>query len=140
MVAFLARSSKVHCSALTGIGTVIAYNFRAVDAVTLLLDRSSNRAIIVFSIQFTPTPRHKLSDKDFHTTFWLEWIELLESASYGVQSTFVWIDKKQPPEYVQPKLVKLLRSGDKVVYPDYSVIHVGVEMVDRRLASVLGIK
>jgi len=64
-----------------------AYNFRAVDAVILFLDCSSKQAI-VFSIQFTLTPRHKLSDKDFHTTFWLEWIEPLESAGYSKATVF----------------------------------------------------
>jgi len=116
-----------------------SYDFRAVDAVILFLDRSSKQAII-FPIQFTLTPRDKPSDKDFHTMFWSGWIEPIDSAGYSVQSTFVWIDKKQPSEDVEPKLVKSLRSGDKVVHPDYSVIHVGVKMVDQRLASVLGIK
>jgi hypothetical protein len=115
------------------------YNFRAVDAVILFLNRSTMKATM-FPIQFTLTQRHKPSDKDFHTTFWSEWIEPIESAGYSVQSTFVWIDKKQPLEYVEPKLVKSLRFGGKVVHPKYSVIHVGVEMVDRRLASALGIK
>jgi len=71
---------------------------------------------------------------------WPSWIEPIESAGFSVQSTFVWIDKKQPSEHVEPKLVKSLRSGDKVVHPDYFVVHVGVEMVDSRLASALGIK
>jgi hypothetical protein len=38
------------------------------------------------------------------------------------------------------KVVKVRRSGDKVVHPEYSVVHVGVEMVDSRLASALGIQ
>ena len=116
-----------------------AYNFRAVDGVVLLLDRSSKQAIM-FAIQFTLSQNHKQSDKDFHTKLWPSWIEPIESAGYSVQSTFVWIDKKQPSEHVEPKLVKSLRSGDKVVHPDYFVVHVGVEMVDSRLASALGIK
>ena len=116
-----------------------AYNFMAVDGVTLLLDRASRQATM-FSIQFTLSQNHKQSDKDFHTKLWSTWTPPIFSAGFDVQSTFVWIDKKQPSEHVEPKLVKALRSGDKVVHPEYSVVHVGVEMVDRRLASALGIE
>jgi len=82
---------------------------------------------------------HKQLDKDFHTKLWLRWIKLIESAGDSAQSTFVWIDKKQPSDHLEPKLVRALRSGNKVVHPEYSVVHVGVEMVDSRLASALGI-
>jgi len=71
---------------------------------------------------------------------WLIKVGMVTAAGYSVKSTFVWIDKKQPSEHVEPQLVKSLRSGDIVVHPDYSVLHVGVEMVDSRLASALGIK
>jgi hypothetical protein len=116
-----------------------AYNFMAVDGVILLLDRASKKATM-FSIQFTLSQNHKQSDKEFHMRLWSTWIEPIVSAGFSVHSTFVWIDKKQPSEHVEPKLVKVLRSGDKVVHPDYSVVHVGVEMVDSRLASALGIQ
>ena len=68
-----------------------------------------------------------------------KWIEPIVSLGYSVESTFVWIDKKQPLEYVEPELVKIAAIY-KVVHPSYSVIHVGVEMIDQRLASALGIK
>jgi hypothetical protein len=55
-------------------------------------------------------------------------------------STFIWIDKKQPLEHVEREQVKALRSGKKVIHPEYSVIHVGVESADSELASALGIK
>ena len=115
-----------------------AYNFMAVDGIILLLDRASSQATM-FPIQFTLSPNHKQSDKDFHTKLWSTWIELLTSAGFIVQSTFVWIDKKQPSDHFEPELVRALRSGNKVVHPEYSVVHVGVEMVDSRLASALGI-
>lgn len=115
------------------------HNFQTVNGVILLLDRASKQATM-FSIQFTLSQSHKQSDKEFHTQLWPSWIEPITAAGFSVQSTFVWIDKKQPSEHVEPKLVRVLRSGDKVVHPEYSVVHVGVEMVDSRLASVLGIK
>lgn len=92
------------------------YNFRAMDAIILFLDRSSKQARM-FPIQFTLTLRHKPSDKDFYTTFWSGWIEPIESAGYSVESTFVWIDKQQPSEHIEPKLVKSLRSGIRLFTP-----------------------
>jgi hypothetical protein len=116
-----------------------AYNFMTVDGVVLLLDRASKKAFI-FSIQFTLSKNHPKSDQEFHTKLWPTWIEPLISAGFTVGSTFVWIDTKQPSHHVEPELVKGLRSGDKVVHPEYSVVHIGVEMVDSKLASALGIK
>jgi hypothetical protein len=110
----------------------------AVDGVILLLDRASKKATM-FPIQFTLSLGHKQSDKEFHTKLWSTWIEPIVSAGFSVHSTFVWIDKKQPLNLVKPKVVRVLRSGDKVVHPEYSVVHVGVEMVNSRLASALGI-
>ena len=52
---------------------------------------------------------------------------------------FVWIDKTQPSNQVVPAIVEALRSGDKVVRPEYSVVLVGAELVDPRLGIVLGI-
>ena len=115
-----------------------AYNFIAVDGVILLLNRTSKQATM-FPIQFTLSQNHKQSDKEFHTRLWSTWIKPITLAGFSVQSTLVWIDKKQPSEDVKPKLVKSLRSGTKAVHPEYSVVHVGVEMVDSRLASALGI-
>ncbi|KAF8234815.1 hypothetical protein L208DRAFT_1393487 [Tricholoma matsutake] len=116
----------------------IAYDFMAVDGVILLLDRASKKATM-FSIQFTLSLNHKQSDEEFHTRLWSTWIEPIVSAGFRVHSTFVCIDKKQPSDDVKPKVVRVLRSGDKVVHPEYSVVHVGVEMVHSRLASALGI-
>ena len=116
----------------------IPYNFMAVDGVILLLDRASKKAT-VFSIQFTLSLNHKQSDKEFHTKLWSTWIEPMVLAGFSVHSTFVWIDKKQPSHHVEAEVVRELRSGNKVVHPEYSVVHVGVEMVDLRLASALGI-
>ncbi|KAM6491977.1 hypothetical protein JOM56_012615 [Amanita muscaria] len=116
----------------------IAYNFMTVDGVILLLDRASKKATI-FAIQFTPSQRHKQSDEELHKRLWSTWIKPIVSAEFSVDSTFVWIDTKQPSEHVRPKVVTALRSGDKVVYPEYSVIHVGVETVHRKLAIALKI-
>ncbi|KAM6502196.1 hypothetical protein JOM56_002173 [Amanita muscaria] len=116
-----------------------AYNFKTVDGAILLLDRASKQAT-VFPIQFTLSQDHKQSDKEFHTQLWPSWMEPITAAGFSVQSTFVWIDKKQPSEHVEPKLVRVIRSGDKEVHPEYTVVHVSVKMVDSRLASVLGIK
>ncbi|KIM48927.1 hypothetical protein M413DRAFT_15175 [Hebeloma cylindrosporum] len=114
------------------------WNFWAVDAVILFLHRPSNKAIM-FPIQFTLTLRHKPSDKDFHTIFCSKWIEPIKSAGYSVESGFVWIDKKHPSKFVELQLVKSLWS--RLFTPsEYSVVHVGVEMVDPRFASVLDIK
>ena len=116
----------------------IAYNFMTVDGAILLLDRACKKATI-FAIQFTLSQRHKQSDEEFHKRLWSTWIKPLVSAEFSVDSTFVWIDTKQPSEHVKPKVVKALRSGDKVVHPEYSVIHVGVETVHRKLAIALKI-
>ena len=51
-----------------------------------------------------------------------------------------WQAHKQSPDeefHTRPTLIRALQSGDKV---EYSVIHVGVKMVDSRLAFALGIK
>jgi hypothetical protein len=116
-----------------------AYNFMAVDGVILSLDRRSRKAT-VFSIQFTLSLNHKQSDVDFHDKLWSAWTEPIASAGYNVHSTFVWIDKEQPSECVKSEVVKKLRSGPKVVHPEYTVIHVGVKAVHPRLAEVLGIE
>jgi hypothetical protein len=130
---FLSTDHKTHLYVPT------AYNFMTVDGVILLLDRASKQATM-FSIQFTLSQNHKQSDQEFHMRLWPTWIEPITSAGFSVRSTFVWIDKKQPSEHVKTKLVKVLRSGNKVVHPEYSVVHVGVEMVDPRLALVLGLQ
>jgi hypothetical protein len=116
-----------------------AYNFMSVDGVILLVDHNSKKATM-FPIQFTLSQNHKQSDGEFHTRLWLTWIKPITSAGFSVHSTFVWIDKKQPSEHVEPKVVKKLQSGSKFVHPEYSVVHVGVEMVNSRLASALGIQ
>ena len=115
----------------------IAYNFNYVDGVILLLDRSSQQASM-FPLQFTLSMKHKKSDEEFYTKLWPTWIEPITLAGFTVQSTFVWIDKKQPSNQVVSAIVKALRSGDKVVRPEYSAVHVGVEMVDQKLGTVLG--
>ena len=116
----------------------VAYNFMAVDGAILLLDHASKKATI-FAIQITLSQTHKQSDEEFHKSLWSTWVKPIVSAGFSIESTFVWIDTKQPSEHVKPKAVKALRSGNKVVHPEYSVIHVGVETVDRRLAIALNI-
>jgi len=115
------------------------YNFMAVDGVILLLERAAKQATI-FSIQFTLSRNHKQSDKSFHEKLWSTWTEPIVSAGFNVHSTFVWIDREPPSEHIQPEIVKELRSGCKVVHPEYSVIHVGVKAVHPRLASALDIE
>ncbi|KAF8327351.1 hypothetical protein F5887DRAFT_1274679 [Amanita rubescens] len=115
------------------------YDFMAVDGIILLLDHTSKQAT-VFSIQFTLSLNDKQSAKDFHEKSWSTWTEPITSAGFTVHSTFVWIDKEQPSEHVKPEVVKELRSGHKVVHPEYSVIHVGVKEVYPRLASALDIE
>ena len=94
----------------------------------------------MFAIQSMLSQNHRQSDKECYTRLWPTWIEPIESIGYSVQSTFVWIDKKQPSEYIESELVKALLAIRFNVHPQYSVVHVGGEMVDSRLASVLGIK
>ena len=117
----------------------IAYNFNDVDGVILLLDRSSKQASM-FPLQFTLSMKHKKSAEEFYTKLWPTWIEPITLAGFNVQSTFVWIDNKQQPSgpVVVPAIVKALRSGDEVIRPEYSVVRVGVEMVDQKLGTVLG--
>lgn len=117
----------------------LAYNFMTVDGAILLLDYGSKKATI-FTIQFTLSQRHKQSDEEFHNRLWLTWIEPLVEAEFTVDSTFVWIDTKQPSEHVKPEVVRGFRSGDKVVHPTYTVIHVGVKTVHQKLAIALKIQ
>jgi len=70
---------------------------------------------------------------------WRDWAGSLEDVGYTVQSTFVYVDKKQPSSQVVPEVIKPLRSKTKVVHPEYSRVHVGVDQVDRRLTSALEI-
>jgi len=83
--------------------------------------------------------RHKESDKDFYSKTWFSWIVDLEFAGFTVKSTFVWIDKKQPSTGSQPAPIKQLRSGEKLVQPEYCSMHLGIGQVDRKLAIVLGL-
>ena len=131
---FLSTTSKT-----TRLYIPSAYNFMTVDGVILLLDRKAKKATI-FPIQFTLSENHKQSDQEFHMKLWSKWIKPIVEAEYSVDSTFVWIDNKQSSKHVIPQVVKALRSGDKVVHPEYSVVHVGIETVHKRLASALGIQ
>jgi hypothetical protein len=120
----------------------IPYNFMAVDGVILLLDRKSKQ-VTMFSIQFTLSQNYKQSYTQFLTELlpaWSKKIILAASAGFTVQSTIVWIDKKQPSKHVKCEQVKALRFNNMDIYPEHSVIHVGVESVDSSLASALGIK
>jgi hypothetical protein len=114
------------------------YNFRAVDGVILLLDRANQMAHML-PIQITLSMRQRDSDEVFYTTMWSDWVTGLTEAGLVVQSTFIYIDRKQPTAEVVPEVVKVLRNATKVVHPEYRRIHVGIEQVDRRLASALGI-
>jgi hypothetical protein len=116
------------------------YNFKAVDGVILLLNRSDNTAHM-FPIQITLSKAlgKRDSDEVFYTEMWWDWVRPLEDAGFRVQSTFVWIDQNQPTDQIEPAVTKELRSGTKVVRPEYRVVRVGIEHIDRRLASALGI-
>ena len=84
------------------------------------------------------TSKHRSqSDKEFYAKLWPAWIRPITSAGFSVDSTFVWIDPKQPSNHVEPHLGKTLRSGKKKksspLPPQYSVVHIGVELVDKSL-------
>lgn len=110
-----------------------AYNFKAVDGVILLLNRTNSTAHM-FPIQITLSVRHRDSDDVFYTRMWWNWVRPLEEAGFHVQSTFVWIDKNQPTDEIKPTVIKSFRSGSKVVRPEYRVVRVGIGKVDRKLA------
>jgi hypothetical protein len=114
------------------------YNFRAVDGVILLLDHKAKIAHL-FPLQITLSMRHKESDKDFYSEMWFPWIQPFEHAGITVNSTFVWIDKKEPSTRSQSPLIKELRSGTRIVHPGYNSVHVGIREVDSELASILGL-
>jgi hypothetical protein len=114
------------------------YNFKAVDGVILLLCHSTKQAHM-YPIQFTLSMRHKKSDKDFYTEMWRSWAKPIEDAGFTLESTFVWIDKKQPSDQIEPARVRKLKSQEIIVHPEYRVTHVGVEQVDPRLARSLGL-
>jgi hypothetical protein len=112
------------------------YNFRAVDGVILLLDRAKHLAHI-YPIQITLSMRQRDSDEVFYGAMWPEWQTGL--LGFTVQSTFIYIDKNQPSTEVVPEFNRDLRYKTKAVNPEYRRVHVGIEQVDRRLASALGI-
>ena len=115
-----------------------AYNFKAVDGVILLLNRSGKSALML-PIQFTLSPRHRSSDDVFYTTMWWEWVRPLEEAGFKVESTFVWIDPNQPADEIKDVVIKAFRHNEKTVRPGYRAKHIEVEKVDLKLASALGI-
>ena len=57
------------------------YNFKAVDGVVLLLDRSKMIAHM-FPIQITLSMRQRDSDEVFYTTMWDDWVRGLKDAGY----------------------------------------------------------
>jgi hypothetical protein len=115
------------------------FNFRAVDAVILLVDYDAKTAHM-YPIQITLSMRHKDSEEDFYTGIWWKWVAPLEKAGFTVKSTFVWIDKKQPADHVTPEVASNLRSGTKIVRPaEHCSVHIGVGQVDRILGATLGL-
>jgi hypothetical protein len=118
--------------------TPAPYNFKAVDGVILLLCRGTKQAYM-YPIQFTISMRHKKSDQEFYAEMWSEWASPIKKAGFTLESTFVWIDKKQPSDQIEPALIKTLRSREIIVHPEYRVTHVGIEQVDPRLATSLGL-
>jgi hypothetical protein len=118
--------------------TPTSRSFRAVDGVILRLCHHTKKAHM-YPIQFTLNMQHKRSDKDFYAEMWGEWAKPIKGAGFTLESTFVWIDKKQPSDRIEPTLVRATRSQKKIVHPQYRVTHVGIEQVDCRLARSLGL-
>ena len=81
-----------------------AYNFKAVDAAILHRDA---KTVHMYLIQITLSMRHKLIDLDFYRDIWWEWVRPFELAGYSVESTFVWIDEKQPANHIETALVRV---------------------------------
>jgi hypothetical protein len=114
------------------------YNFRAVDAVILHLDRNAKSAHL-YPIQITLSKQHRQSDHNFYEKMWFNWIKPMENIELTVESTFVWIDKKQPGDDVVPQKVRILRKESKIIRPAYSSVHVGIQQVDEKLSNSLGL-
>jgi hypothetical protein len=116
----------------------IAYNFKAVDGVILLLDRQNKKAHM-FLIQVTLGRRHSKSADDFYASMWWDWVRPLGMAGFeNVQSTFVWIDQEQRADGIKSEKTRASRSGEKAVQPEYRVVHIGIDKIDRELATALG--
>jgi hypothetical protein len=115
-----------------------AYNFKAVDAAIL---HRIDKTVHIYVIQISLNMRHKQSEEVFYGETWWDWVGHtgIGYLEYSVNSTFVWIDKEKPADNTKPEIVKMLRSGTKIVRPAYTSIHIGIEQVDQRLASVLGL-
>ena len=128
--------SSTHSAQTVRLYIPTAYNFKAVDAAIL---RCDSKTVHMYLIQIKLSMRHKLSDQAFYQDMWREWVRPFEEGGYSVKSTFVWIDKKQPANHIEPALVKELRSGLKTMQPEYHSIHIGIEQVDQRLARILGL-
>jgi hypothetical protein len=115
-----------------------SYNYPAIDGVILLLDRKTKIAEL-FPIQITLSMFHKNSEKDFFATKWSSWIKPIQDAGFTIAATFVWIDKKQPNTEIIEARTRSMRSGTKVLWPEYTSTHIGIEEVDVGLARSLGI-
>jgi hypothetical protein len=102
-----------------------AYNFKAVDAVILFVDYETAK-VHMYLIQITLIMQHKPSEKAFYRGMCEDWVRSLKEAGYTVESTFVWIDKKQPVNRIKPQ-------------PRYLSMHIGIADVDPRLAATLSL-
>ena len=112
------------------------YNFKAVDAA-ILHRHSVGKKVHIYLIQIMLSMWHKPLDQDFYQDMWWEWVRPLEEAGYSVESTFVWIDKNQLANNTDLALVKELRSGIKLVRPEYHSVHIGIGQVDKKLSYIL---
>ena len=113
-----------------------AYNFDHVDGVILRLDDRDKKAHL-YPIQITLSLRHKASDSDFYSTMYPNWIKPIEDEGFAVESTFVWIDKKEPSVQSHPGLSRNLHSGNRTVRCRYNSTHIRIGRVDEKLAKHL---
>ena len=127
----LGRTKETHCLYIPS-----TFNFSAVDGVILHLD-SKLKCAHLYPIQFTISTRHKDSNSIFYASMWETWVKPIKNAGFTLKSTFVWIDKETPSDGSRsPKILSLL-SGDRVVWPAYTYVHIGVGQVDEFLACTL---
>ena len=117
----------------------ISFNFPAVDGAILLLDHHLKVAHL-FLLQITLSLRHRNSDETFYTNTWRNWTKAITDAGFkNIETTFIWIDKKQPSCEEKTGTSRTTCQGTTVVHPSYKSIHVGIQAVDLKLARALGL-
>jgi len=113
------------------------FNYTNIDAAILHIKSRKSKDAHLYLIQVTLAKKHKDSEMLFYQKQWQDWVHDLESNKWTLNSTFVWIDLKQPDEQLKQKKVLGLRSRDAEVHPEYTHRRVGLTSLDPRFERLV---